>query len=60
MGAEDKQAKERGDEDELLESETYYHFLLIKEIGNAIRHIDSSQPRKYRFKEYAWYLKIGR
>jgi potassium channel subfamily K, other eukaryote len=32
--------------------------MLIKEISNVMRHLNSSPPRKYSFDEWAWYLKL--
>ncbi|TGO15849.1 hypothetical protein BTUL_0035g00540 [Botrytis tulipae] len=34
----------------------HYHCILVKEIGEVMKHLNSSPPRKYTFDEWAWYL----
>ncbi|KAG9247134.1 potassium channel-like protein [Calycina marina] len=57
---EKREAEERGKttSDRLPESKPHYHHLLIKEIGEVMKHLNSSPPRKYTFDEWAWYLKL--
>ena len=50
-GVADKQAKKRGGEDEIPQSEHHYRVPLIKEMGKVMRHIHSNPPRKYSFEE---------
>jgi potassium channel subfamily K, other eukaryote len=35
-----------------------YHIMLIEEIERVSQHLKSHPPRKYTFKEWAWYLKL--
>lgn len=35
-----------------------YHFLLIKELRNVMKHIKESPPRKYTYDEWVWLLKL--
>ncbi len=49
-------AKERGDR--LGEDIHLYHFLLIKELRNVMKHLNESPPRKYSYEEWAWFLKL--
>jgi potassium channel subfamily K len=44
--------------DELPKSRRHYHSILIKEIGQVIKHLNSSPRRKYTFDEWAWFLKL--
>ena len=44
--------------DSLPKSKTHYHHLLIKEISDVSKHLNSTPPRKYTFNEWAWYLKL--
>ncbi|KAK7744706.1 hypothetical protein SLS62_010125 [Diatrype stigma] len=43
---------------ELPKSRPEYHLLLIDEIGRVTRHLQSSPPRKYTYKEWAWFLRL--
>ena len=36
----------------------YYHYLLIKEFRNVMKHLNESPPRKYSYDEWAWFLKL--
>lgn len=54
--AEASAAKARGDT--IDEDIHMYHFLLIKELRNVLKHVDESPPRKYSYEEWAWYLKL--
>ncbi|KIN01382.1 hypothetical protein OIDMADRAFT_145456 [Oidiodendron maius Zn] len=54
-----KQAEEYAKtNDELPTSRRHYQSILIKEIGQVMRHLNSSPPRKYTFDEWAWFLKL--
>ncbi len=49
-------AKDRGDK--LGEDIHEYHYLLVKEFRNVLKHLNESPPRKYTYKEWAWFLKL--
>ena len=51
-----KDAHERGDK--LAETAHEYHYLLIKEFRNVMKHLNESPPRKYTYEEWAWFLKL--
>lgn len=51
-----REAGKRGDN--LGEDIHMYHFLLIKELRNVLKHINESPPRKYTYEEWAWFLKL--
>ena len=54
--AEASAAADRGDR---LSSDIHmYHFLLIKELRNVMKHIHETPPRKYSYEEWMWYLKL--
>ena len=54
-----KAAEEKGKgNDELPKSRRHYHSILIKEITQVMKHLNSSPPRKYTFDEWAWFLKL--
>ena len=48
-------AKEQGDK--LEENVHEYHYLLIREFRNVMKHLDENPPRKYTYEEWAWFLK---
>lgn len=49
-------AADRGDR---LSSDIHmYHFLLIKELRNVMKHVNETPPRKYSYEEWIWYLKL--
>ena len=50
------EARLRGDR--LGEDIHEYHYLLAQEVRNVIKHISESPPRKYTYKEWAWFLKL--
>lgn len=54
--AEAEDAKKHGDK--LSEDMHYYHYLLVKEIRNVLKHLNESPPRKYKFEEWVWFLKL--
>jgi len=49
-------AKDRGDK--LGEDIHEYHYLLIKEFRNVLKHLNESPPRRYSYEEWAWFLKL--
>ena len=49
-------AKQRGDK--LEENIHEYHYLLIKEFRNVMKHQNENPPRKYSYEEWAWFLKL--
>ena len=51
-----RQANIKGDK--LREDIHTYHFLLIKEFRNVLKHQKESPPRKYDYEEWAWFLKL--
>lgn len=46
--------------DKIGEDIHYYHYLLIKELRNVMKDLAASPPRKYTYKEWAWFLKLLR
>lgn len=54
--AEANAAKDRGDK--IDEDVHMYHFLLIKELRNVLKHLDESPPRRYSYEEWAWFLRL--
>ena len=51
-----REAEARGDK--LRGGIHRYHYLLIKEFRNVMKHLDESPPRKYSYQEWAWFLKL--
>ena len=49
-------AKKRGDK--LGEDIHEYHYLLVKEFRNVLKHLNESPPRRYSYDEWAWFLKL--
>ncbi|ORY62546.1 uncharacterized protein BCR38DRAFT_467141 [Pseudomassariella vexata] len=43
---------------ELPKTRSEYHLVLIDEISRVTKHLQGSPPRKYTFKEWAWYLRL--
>ncbi|KAK8121062.1 ion channel protein [Apiospora kogelbergensis] len=43
---------------ELPKTRAEYHLVLIDEIARVTKHLQHSPPRKYTFKEWAWYLRL--
>ena len=35
-----------------------YHYLLVKEVRNIMKHLDENPPRRYSYEEWAWFLKL--
>ena len=51
-----RQAKQHGD---VRGADLHaYHWLLVKEFRNVMRHLNDSPPRKYSYDEWAWFLKL--
>ena len=50
------EARLRGDK--LGEDIHEYHYLLVQEVRNVMKHINESPPRKYTYKEWVWFLKL--
>ncbi|KAI0022860.1 hypothetical protein F4780DRAFT_731927 [Xylariomycetidae sp. FL0641] len=44
--------------DEPPEDKAEYHLILMDEISRVTKHLRHSPPRKYTFKEWAWYLRL--
>lgn len=59
---EDEELKEARDAeakgDKLGEDIHKYHYLLVKEFRNVMKHLNESPPRKYSYEEWAWFLKL--
>ena len=54
-----KEAREAGSRgDKLGEDIHTYHYLLVKEFRNVMKHLNESPPRKYSYEEWAWFLKL--
>ncbi|KAL8692845.1 MAG: hypothetical protein Q9218_002195 [Villophora microphyllina] len=51
-----KSAEHRGDE--VSKHKHEYHFQLIREFRNVMKHLDESPSRRYTYEEWAWYLKL--
>lgn len=49
-------AQERGDR--LEENIHEYHYLLIREFRNVMKHQNENPPRKYSYEEWTWFLKL--
>ena len=49
-------AKKRGDK--LQENLHEYHYLLVKEFRNVMKHLNENPPRRYTYDEWAWFLKL--
>ncbi len=44
--------------DKMGENIHEYHYLLIKEFRNVMKHLNESPPRKYTYDEWDWFLKL--
>lgn len=54
-----KEAREAGAKgDKLGEDIHRYHYLLVKEFRNVMKHLNESPPRRYSYEEWAWFLKL--
>ncbi|KAL8787890.1 MAG: hypothetical protein Q9213_001917, partial [Squamulea squamosa] len=50
------EAVQRGDE---IGKEAHeYHYQLIREFRNVMKHLDENPPRRYTYEEWAWFLKL--
>lgn len=53
------EASAAADSGDRLSSDIHmYHFLLIKELRNVMKHANEKPPRKYSYEEWTWYLKL--
>lgn len=51
-----REARDRGDN---LKADIHeYHFMLIQEFRNVMKHLNESPPRRYSYDEWAWFLKL--
>ncbi|KAL9609471.1 MAG: hypothetical protein Q9167_005756 [Letrouitia subvulpina] len=50
------EAKGRGDA--MIEDAHAYHYSLVKEFRNVLGHLSETPPRRYKYEEWAWYLKL--
>ena len=54
-----KEARAAGARGDKLEEDLQkYHYLLVKEFRNVMKHLNESPPRKYSYEEWAWFLKL--
>ncbi|KAI9823246.1 MAG: hypothetical protein M1819_001369 [Sarea resinae] len=44
--------------DKMAQDRHFYHYLLVREIVNVMKHVNSSPPREYTYDEWAWFLKL--
>lgn len=51
-----EEAERRGDE--VAKEAHEYHFQLIREFRNVMKHLGETPPRQYTYEEWAWYLKL--
>ena len=58
----DEELKEAGEAkakgDKLGETIHEYHYLLVKEFRNVMKHLNESPSRKYTYDEWEWFLKL--
>jgi len=58
-GEERKEIGEARDRGDTLGADIHeYHYLLIQEFRNVMKHLNASPPRKYSYDEWAWFLKL--
>ncbi|KAL8646246.1 MAG: hypothetical protein Q9210_006242 [Variospora velana] len=50
------EAAKRGDE--LAKDVHEYHYQLIREFRNVLKHLGETPPRQYTYEEWAWFLKL--
>ncbi|KAL8801493.1 MAG: hypothetical protein Q9182_004396 [Xanthomendoza sp. 2 TL-2023] len=50
------EAERRGDQ--VSKDAHEYHYQLIREFRNVMKHLDENPPRRYTYEEWAWYLKL--
>ncbi|KAI4256463.1 MAG: hypothetical protein LQ352_002069, partial [Teloschistes flavicans] len=51
-----KSAEQHGDE--ISKDRHTYHYQLIREFRNVMKHLDDNPPRRYSYEEWAWYLRL--
>ncbi|KAL8673930.1 MAG: hypothetical protein Q9168_001677 [Polycauliona sp. 1 TL-2023] len=44
--------------DEVSKDAHEYHYQLIREFRNVMKHLDENPPRQYTYEEWAWFLKL--
>ncbi|KAL8746041.1 MAG: hypothetical protein Q9184_007797 [Pyrenodesmia sp. 2 TL-2023] len=50
------EAEKRGDQ---VAKDTHeYHYQLIREFRNVLKHLGETPPRRYTYEEWAWFLKL--
>ncbi|KAL8728870.1 MAG: hypothetical protein Q9166_005110 [cf. Caloplaca sp. 2 TL-2023] len=49
-------AENRGDE--VSKDAHEYHFQLVRELRNVMKHLDENPPHRYTYEEWAWFLKL--
>ncbi|CAL8576345.1 hypothetical protein XPA_002232 [Xanthoria parietina] len=49
-------AVQRGDE--VSKDAHEYHYQLIREFRNVMKHLNENPPRRYTYEEWAWFLKL--
>lgn len=57
-GQDDVNLAKHQDEKRLDKDPHRYHFLLVKELRNVMKHANESPPRKYTYDEWVWFLKL--
>ncbi|KAL8719967.1 MAG: hypothetical protein Q9225_003115 [Loekoesia sp. 1 TL-2023] len=50
------EAQKRGDE--VSRDAHEYHYQLVREFRNVMKHLDETPPRRYTYEEWAWFLKL--
>ncbi|KAL8808010.1 MAG: hypothetical protein Q9223_004167 [Gallowayella weberi] len=50
------EAERRGDE--VSKDAHEYHYQLVREFRNVMKHLDENPPRRYTYEEWAWFLKL--
>lgn len=50
------EAARRGDQ--VAKEAHEYHYQLIREFRNVLKHLDQTPPRQYTYEEWAWFLKL--
>ena len=51
-----EEARKHGDK--IGEDMHHYHYLLVRELRNVMKHIKEQPPRKYKYEEWVWFLKL--
>lgn len=50
------EAEKRGDQ--VAKEAHEYHYQLIREFRNVLKHLGETPPRRYTYEEWAWFLKL--